>query len=358
MPARLGHVEKPIESDIRNMYSVKDFPRIMRIPTHVRRNGMVDKLNNNVKKLLIFLPLTFLLLPFTALAQNKPFNPDTIRSIVIDTPIVNIHAHHLNTQDFINAVLADTGFYQAFRNMKKYAFISENYIYAYDKHNRVNGKIYRKIKRTFNAAGMPAIEYLAKRDSGALYKKDGKYQLYTLNMFDYIFINAYQSTYSTGSTIKPTGDSKDQSYKDKMKMLIFAPGHRVDGIPFISDKTEIFSPGMQQYYDYQFARGTYLDTIPVYRFRVIQKSSTQDNDVVIKELTTIFDTRSFRILGRYVNLKYHNWFIDLDVQMNMELNVVNGELVPTKITYQGYWDVPFHKTERASFLIVQKAYAK
>ena len=66
--------------------------------------------------------------------------------------------------------------------------------------------------------------------------------------------------------------------------------------------------------------------------------------------------RTFQILGRYVNLKYHNMFIDFDVQMNMELENFNGELVPTKVTYQGNWDIPFHKTERASFLIVQKEY--
>jgi len=305
-----------------------------------------------------FFAFTFLLFAFSSSAQNKSFNPDTIRTIVIDTPIVNIRAHHLNTQDFINAVLADTGFYQAFRSMKKYSFIAENYIYTYDKKNRINGRIYRQIKHTFNSNGRPVVEYLAKRDSGTLYKKNGKYELYTLNMFDYIFTNAYKATYNTGGGIRPSGNSKDQSYKDKMKTLIFAPGHRVDGIPFISDKTEIFSPDMRQFYDYEFARGTYLDTIPVYRFRVVQKSSTEDNDVVIKELTTIFDTRTFQILGRYVNLKYHNLFIDMDVQMNMELNNFNGDLVPAKITYQGYWDIPFHKTEHAGFLIVQKGYKK
>lgn len=309
-------------------------------------------------KKLILLSFTLTLFAFTLKAQNKPFNPDTIRTITIDTPVVNIQAHRLTAQDFINAVLADTGFYQAFRNIKKYSFIAENYLYAYDKKNRISGKMYRKIMRTNIPGGRPRVEYLAKKDSGTLYKKDGKYQLYTLNMFDYIFTNAYNSQYSNASAIKPSGDSKEQSYKDKMKTLIFAPGHRVDGIPFISGKTEIFSPDMRQFYDYQFARGTYLDTIPVYRFRVIQKHSTEDNDVVIKELTTIFDVRTFQILGRYVNLQYHNLFIDLDVQMNMELNNVNGDLVPTKITYQGYWDVPLHKTERASFLIVQKEYKK
>jgi hypothetical protein len=303
-----------------------------------------------------FLTFALLLFAFNSKAQQtKRFNPDTILTVVIDSDI-NIHSHKLNAQDFIDAVLADTGFYQAFRNMKKYSFIAENYIYTYDKKNRIDGKIYRKIKH-INIGTKHRIEYLAKRDSGNVYKKDGKYQLYTVNMFDYIFTNAYNADFGSASPLQSASGGKDQSYRSKLKTLLFSPGHRVDGIPFISNKTEIFSPDMRQYYNYEFARGTYLDSIPVYRFKVIQKPTTDNGDVVIKELTTIFDMRTFQILGRYVNLKYHNMFIDFDVQMNMELNNFNGELLPTKITYQGNWDIPFHKTERASFLIVQKGYA-
>ena len=306
------------------------------------------------KKLIFF--LFFIAINYCSNAQQQQprFNPDTIRTIVIDSP-VNIRSHRLNVQDFIDAVLADTGFYQAFRDMKKYSFIGENFIYTYDKNNKINGKVYRKFKR-IETGGKQTIDYIAKRDSGNIYKKDGKYQLYTVNMFDYIFMNAYKSGYGSGSMIAKKPDSKDQSYKDKLKVLIFAPGHRVDGIPFISNKTEIFSPDMRPLYDYQFARGTYLDSIPVYRFRVIQKSSSSGNDVVIKELTTIFDMRTFQILGRYVNLQYHNLFIDMDIQMNIELINYHGDLVPAKVTYQGDWNIPLHKEERASFLVVQKEY--
>src|ERR1700761_5042063 len=211
----------------------------------------------------------FTFIAFVVNAQQRPrYNPDTVLTIVIDTPIVNIHAHRLNVQDFIAAVVADTGFYQAFRNMKKYDFIAENYIYTYDKKDRIDGRIYRKLKHTVGPGGKPTIQYLAKRDSGTLYKKDGKYQLFTLNMFDYIFTNAYQSAYSSGSALGSSKGGKDESYKAKLKTLIFRPGRRVDGIPFISNKTEIFSPDMRQFYDYHFARGTYLDSIPVYRFQV------------------------------------------------------------------------------------------
>src|SRR5471032_1359736 len=107
------------------------------------------------KRYLFFL----LLMLFTSASfaqQIKRFNPDTIRTIVIDSA-VNIHSHRLNAQDFIDAVQADTGFYKAFRNMKKYAFIAENRIYTYDKKNRVNGKIYRKLRHS-NVAGTHKIE--------------------------------------------------------------------------------------------------------------------------------------------------------------------------------------------------------
>ena len=305
------------------------------------------------KKIILFLFLLFF--AFSSKAQQTTrFNPDTIITVVIDSA-VNIHSHRLNVQDFIDAVLADTGFYQAFRNMKKYSFVAENYIYTYNKKNKIDGKIYRKLKHV-NIGNKHTIQYIAKRDSGNVYKKDGKYQLYTVNMFDNIFTGAYRSGAGTGAMISGKPADKDESYKDKMKTLIFAPGHRVDGIPFISGKTEIFSPDMRQFYDYQFARGKYLDSIPVYRFLVVQKSSTQGNDVVIKELTTIFDMRTFQILGRYVNLQYHNLFIDLDVQMNIELIDFHGDLVPAKVTYQGDWNIPLHKDERASFLVVQKDY--
>jgi hypothetical protein len=167
----------------------------------------------------ILLAFCFSLFAFSSKAQTTRFNPDTIITVVIDSA-VNIRSHRLNVQDFIDAVLSDTGFYQAFRNMKKYSFDAENYIYTYNKKNKIDGKIYRKLKHV-NIGNKHTIQYIAKRDSGNLYKKDGKYQLYTVNMFDNIFTGAYRSAAGTGSMINGKPADKDESYKDKMKTLIF-----------------------------------------------------------------------------------------------------------------------------------------
>src|SRR6202000_1327878 len=97
-----------------------------------------------MKKLLL-LAFCLLLSASSLKAQIHRFNPDTIISLHIDSP-VNIRSHRLNAQDFIDAVVTDTSFYRAFRKMKRFSFTADNRIYTYDKKNKVNGKIYRRIK--------------------------------------------------------------------------------------------------------------------------------------------------------------------------------------------------------------------
>ncbi|MNK08657.1 hypothetical protein D3C87_266000 [compost metagenome] len=290
-------------------------------------------------------------------AQQIPrFNPDTVKTITLDS-VVNIKAKRLSVETFIDAIINDTSFYEAFRNMKKYTFIAENRVFTYDKKNQVDGKIYRKIRH--NNDGPYKMEYLVKEDNGKVYKKNGKYQLYTVEMFDYIFMNAYNTDFAPVSA--PTKGKKggNEGYKDKLKTLIFNPGRPIKGIPFIGSKTEIFTANMRQYYDYAFHSGMYLDSIPVYRFKVSVKpelSKWTKDGVMIKELVTIFDKRNFGILGRYVDMKYSNMLFDFDVQMNIEMSYFDEVKLPTKITYQGNWDYPLKKEERASFLVLHKDY--
>jgi hypothetical protein len=243
--------------------------------------------------------------------------------------------------------------------MKKYSFTAENRIFTYNKENSVEGKIYRRVYH--NNTGPYKMEVLQKKDDGNVYKRNGKYSLYTVEMFDYIFMNAYNSDFVPSAPISGAKGESNESYKDKLKTLIFSPGRPIKGVPFIGNKTQIFTSNMRQYYDYTFYRGTYLDTIPVYRFKVALKpdlSSWTAGGMMIKELVTIFDMRNFQILGRYVDMKYGNLAFDFDVQMNIELGYFGEDktLLPTKISYQGNWDIPFKREERASFLILHKGY--
>lgn len=304
-----------------------------------------------------FILMLFSLPGFTQ--QIPRFNPDTVLTVNIDSAVL-ITSTRITEQSFIDEILRDTSFYEAFRNMKKYTFLAENRIYTYDKKNKIEGKIYRRIRH--HNDGPYKMEFLARQDSGKVYKRNGKYSLYTVEMFDYIFMNAYNSDFVPATAVdKRTNGGTNESYKDKLKTLIFSPGRPVKGIPFISGKTEIFTANMRQYYDYTFYSGTYLDSIPVYRFKVSVKpdlSNWTKDGLMIKELTTIFDKRNFQILGRYVDMKYDNLLFSFDVQMNIELGYFahSEALLPAKISYQGNWDIPLKREERASFLILHKGY--
>jgi hypothetical protein len=308
----------------------------------------------------LLIPFFVLLISIQSFGQAIPrFNPDTVLTMKMDKDaVVKVGKAGLNVEDFIQEILNDTSFYQAFRNMKKYTFFAENRVYTYDKNDKVKGKVYRKIKH--NNDGPYKMEFLEKQDSGDLLKRNGKYELYTVEMFDYIFMNAYNTDFvpNSANNLGPKGGS-NESYKDKLKTLIFTPGRPIKGVPFIAGKTEIFTPNMRQNYNYNFAKGTYLDSIPVYRFKVSMKpdlSNWTKDGIMIKELTTIFDQRNFQILGRYIDMKLDNLAFEFDVQMNIEMSYFGEDLLPTKITYQGNWDIPFKKEEKASFLVLQKDY--
>lgn len=315
-------------------------------------------ISNKMKKS-ISLIFVMVLLVSVGFGQSIPrYNPDTLLTVKIDS-LVTIKSTRLTVETFINQIVNDTSFYEAFRNMKKYSFTAENRVFTYDKNDKVEGKIYRKIYH--NNEGPYKMQVLEKKDEGKLFKKNGKYQLYTVEMFDYIFMNAYNSDFIKDEPAKGIKGGSNESYKDKLKTLIFSPGRPVKGVPFISRKTEIFTPNMRQYYDYAFYSATYLDSIPVYRFKITVKpglSNWTKDGLMIKELTTIFDKRNFQILGRYVDMKYDNIAFDFDVQMNIELGYFdnNEVLLPTKISYQGNWDIPMKREERASFLILHKGY--
>lgn len=296
--------------------------------------------------LLILLALPSL---FSAHAQDtsKRFAGDTMRTIVIDTSALLIAKRGLHEQDFIDQILRDTSFYQAFHELRTYSFLSEYNIKTFDKSGGLTAHI---IKNVFHDNSGPSYlqRILSKSDSGDVYKRNGKYKLFTIQMFSYIFENDKSSDFKSDGPVSGT----EETYKKKLEQLIFRPGTRIEGLPFISGKTEIFSPEMRKYYTYKFSSASYLGHIPVYRFECkVKPEFLNDGSVIIKELTTIFDKKNFQILGRFLNMNYENLLFSFDVRMNIQAAYVGDQILPVLIQYAGNWDIPFKKKEISSFLI-------
>ncbi|UKJ08190.1 hypothetical protein [Solitalea lacus] len=314
-----------------------------------------------MKRLFVIVALFSFINPLFAQIKKQPksikeLNPDTILNFQLDSAIVVTGKKGLFVQDFIDEILNDTVFYMGFKKMKQYNFFAENDIVTFDKKYNRSAHIYKKIYHD-NTGANYAQKVINKLDSGEIYKRNGKYELFTVQMFSYIFENMNSTEFT--STTPGRSEKSEEGYKDKLKVLIFSPGKPVKGVPFVSEKTAIFEPEMRKYYDYKFFSGTYMGNLPVYRFKCTAKPEYVNSDkVMIKELTTIFDKRTFQIVGRYIDMSYDNMAFSFDVKMNIEMNYVNDDLLPVRISYNGNWDVPFKKKEIAAFNVKHYGYNK
>ena len=138
-----------------------------------------------------------------------------------------------------------------------------------------------------------------------------------------------------------------EKHKAQLKMLFFNPGKQINGLPFISGKTAIFDKDMEDKYDMSIDMEEHNKT-NCYIFTIKVKEDKRSN-VVIDEMTTWFNDKTFEIVARNYSLSYDAGVYDFDVQMQVELTKFGEYLVPSLIRYTGNWKAIFKKRERGIF---------
>ncbi len=198
------------------------------------------------------------------------------------------------------------------------------------------------------------METLQEDWSGRFFK--GKKQLprfYTYALYDRVFLTNGQVCIDTSDTAaEHTGsDHSMEHHVRALRDLIFRPGTRAD-VPFIGQKTEIFSEDMVDLYDFVIRSDT-LRGMPVYVFSAIVKDAyaDQENRTVYKELTTYFSKKDFQVLARDYRLSQNTVFYMFDVTMHVELNRIHGSYVPVQVTYHGTWNIPLKRKETGTFTV-------
>ena len=119
----------------------------------------------------------------------------------------------------------------------------------------------------------------------------------------------------------------------------------------VSKRLAIFDINMQQYYDYAIGQRIYKNR-DCYTFTIKAKEGLSNKDlkkVLIRNIVSYFDKENFNVIYREYKFVYKNWFIDLDMDIIVEMDYVNGKHLPMDIYYKGYWNVIFFKPERAEF---------
>jgi hypothetical protein len=256
----------------------------------------------------------------------------------------------LNIASFIDRIKNDTTFYKAFRNLRVIGYTSLNDIRMLDPNDKLVASLVSKT-RQFRIRNCRKMLVLNQKTTGNIYDAKGNFNYYTAELYAGLFFTkdsvCGETNIIKGFQFSTKGLSGIEKHKEQLKMLFFNPGKKVSGLPFISGKTEIFDRSMAGYYDMAIDMRDYNNT-SCYVFTIKAKDDKRSN-VVVNEMTTWFDAKTFEIVARNYSLSYDAGVYDFDVNMEVQMTKVGNLLVPSLLRYNGNWKVIFKKREHGIF---------
>jgi hypothetical protein len=302
-----------------------------------------------MKRTLFF--CSYIFLQFGLSAQQKDTVINEGRIVTLSEVMVRSGT---NVPGFIARVKADTTFYKAFRNLRVLNYASLNDIRMMDKKGKLKASLNSRTRQDA-WQGCRVTHKVEEKYTGDFYDKKGRYNYYTAELYDGLFFSfdtvCGQHNRVKDATLSIKGKSGIDKNKEQLKMLFFNPGADIQGIPLMGDKVKIFDPEHAKLYDFDIDirdRGG----VQCYVFSVKTKSglsSFEKGKIVIDEMVTWFDYKSFEVLARNYSMSYNAGVYNLDVSMEVEMTHAGKYLVPSVIRYNGNWGVAFKKKERGVF---------
>ena len=270
-------------------------------------------------------------------------------SVTLDAVVISDFKKGINIPFFIQKMQEDESFYRAFKNTRFASYNFKNKVQFFDKKNQMVAAYEGDCQQNYEQ-DCRSMKILKDTFWGENFSRDGSYKYYTMKLFDRLF---FTNGKICGKQPDNSNSSSDQnSHVTELKKLIFKPGSKAD-VPFIGSKMAIFSKEMSKYYDFRLMSSS-IKGHDCYTFIVSVKPEIEKENkdaTVVKYLETYFDKTNLQVFGRKYNLTYKGFWFDFDVSMDIELTKIKDKYYPQKINYDGYWDVPMKKPEKAKFEI-------
>jgi len=266
----------------------------------------------------------------------------TLSDVVVD--------NRLNVPSFINRIKEDTSFYKAFRNLRVLGFTALNDIRMNDKNGKLKASLRSKTVQT-RAGNCRTMQTFDEVTTGDIYDANRSFNYYTASMYASLFFT-YGSVCNESNIVKDREfTTKDKSgiekHKEQLKTLFFNPGKKIQGLPFMGNKTAIFEDEMADLYDMSIDMDFYNNT-SCYIFKQKVKPGKQ-NKVVVDEMTTWFNDSTFEVVGRNYLLSYDAGVYDFVVNMEVLMTTYRKLTVPAILRYNGNWKAVTKKRERGVF---------
>jgi hypothetical protein len=300
------------------------------------------------------IPVVFCMLCFVAsFAQGLPRQSGdstvslgkktiTLTEIVVD--------NKLNVPAFINRIKSDSTFYKAFLNLRILNYSAINDIRMMDKEGKPQATLFSKTKQ-IRDSNCRRMEVLEEQSAGDFYEGDHQYNYYTAQMYASLFFTkgsvCGENNIVAGDEFSTDGKTGLEKHKEQLKMLLFNPGRKIKGLPFMSNKTAIYDDDMADLYDMSIDMDDYNKT-SCYIFKQKVKPGKED-DVVVDEMITWFNDKTYEVVARTYSLSYGAGVYDFKVSMEIQMTHAGEYLVPSVIRYNGNWKAIFSKRERGVF---------
>lgn len=267
--------------------------------------------------------------------------------ITLSEVVVN---NELDVPYFISRVKNDTTFYKAFKNLRIIGYDAINDIRMLDKKGKIEASLRSKTTQ-LREGNCRTMKVLEETITGDMYDRNKDFNYYTAQMYASLFFTKGKICGET-NIVKGNEFSADnlkgmEKHKEQLKMLFFNPGRKIEGLPFISNKTALFDESMANRYDMEIDFRTYKGQ-PCYVFSIKAKEN-KTHRVVVEEMVTWFTEKDFEIVARNYSLNYDAGVYDFKVNMDVQMVRVGDLLVPGVITYNGNWKAIFKKRERGVF---------
>lgn len=289
--------------------------------------------------------------PAQSLAQGKDTSIFAL-PIQLDEYTLQASRSGWDIAGFIQRIKTDTTFYKAFRTLRIVPYTATNDIRILGKGNAVTASLYSRTRQHISK-GCRSMQVLEEKTTGDFYNSSRGYNYYTAELYAYLFFTPKpvcgENNIVAGSE-NQKGKGEMEKRKWQLKQLIFNPGSKVAGVPFAGNKAAIFEPEIARMYDFKLMLVEY-EGEDCYFFSAVPKNEYK-KDVVFNELSTWFRKSDYSIVARDYSLSYKTWVYDFDVRMKVRLKEVNGQLLPSRISYGGNWHVATKQRERAQFTTV------
>lgn len=266
----------------------------------------------------------------------------TLSEIVVD--------NQLNVPVFINRIKNDTTFYKAFRNLHVMGFSAINDIRMLKKDGTTAASLFSKTNQV-RQGNCRITQIIEEQVTGNYYDDNHQPDYYTGQLYAALFFAkdslCNEDNIVMGKAFTTDGKSGMEKHKEQLKMLFFNPGKKIKGLPFMAGKTAIYDDDMADLYDMSIDMDDYNKT-SCYIFRQKVKSG-KESDVVVDEMITWFNDKTYEVVARTYSLSYNAAVYDFKVKMEVELTHAGNLLVPSLIRYNGNWKAIFKKRERGVF---------